>query len=124
MTNFQLCIILLTVSVSACAQLLLKLGMKEIDTANGMLSNGISSLLHVIFSPLVFSGLTVYGLSTIAWLWVLSKVDLSIAYPFLGISFIFTLLFGVFLLDEELSAYKLIGTLMIVMGCFLVAKAA
>ena len=124
MTNFQLCIILLTVSVSACAQLLLKLGMKEIDTANGMLSNGISSLLHVIFSPLVLSGLTVYGLSTIAWLWVLSKVDLSIAYPFLGISFIFTLLFGVFLLDEELSAYKLIGTLMIVMGCFLVAKAA
>jgi multidrug transporter EmrE-like cation transporter len=49
---------------------------------------------------------------------------LSIAYPFLGISFIFTLLFGVFLLDEELSAHKLIGTLMIVMGCFLVAKAA
>ncbi|MFT6221444.1 MAG: drug/metabolite transporter (DMT)-like permease [Candidatus Endobugula sp.] len=124
MTKFQLCIILLTVSVSACAQLLLKLGMKEIDTANGILSNGITSLLHVIFSPLVFSGLTIYGLSTLAWLWILSKVDLSIAYPFLGISFIFTLLFGVFLLDEELSAYKLIGTLMIVMGCFLVAKAA
>jgi drug/metabolite transporter (DMT)-like permease len=124
MTNFQLCIILLTVSVSACAQLLLKLGMKEIDAANGMLSNGFTSLFQVIFSPLVFSGLTVYGLSTLAWLWVLSKVDLSIAYPFLGISFIFTLLFGVFLLDEELSAYKLIGTLMIVMGCFLVARSA
>jgi hypothetical protein len=83
MTKFQLCIILLTVSVSACAQLLLKLGMKEIDTANGILSNGITSLLHVIFSPLVFSGLTIYGLSTLAWLWILSKVDLSIAYPLL-----------------------------------------
>jgi drug/metabolite transporter (DMT)-like permease len=124
MTNFQLCIILLTVSVSACAQLLLKLGMKGIDPANGILSNGFTSLFHVLFSPLVFSGLVVYGLSTIAWLWVLSKVDLSIAYPFLGISFIFTLLFGVFLLDEELSTYKLAGTFMIVVGCFLVARSA
>jgi drug/metabolite transporter (DMT)-like permease len=112
------------VSVSACAQLLLKLGMKEIGTGNGMFSNGVISLFQVIFSPLVFSGLVVYGLSTIAWLWVLSKVDLSIAYPFLGISFIFTLLFGIFLLGEALSAYKLIGTMMIVIGCFLVARSA
>ncbi|EGG93427.1 Permease of the drug/metabolite transporter (DMT) superfamily [gamma proteobacterium IMCC1989] len=124
MTNFQLGIILLTVSVSACAQLLLKLGMKDLGAANGMLSNGFTSLFHVIFSPLVFSGLVVYGISTLSWLWVLSKVDLSIAYPFLGISFIFTLFFGIFLLDEELSTYKLIGTLMIVVGCFLVAKSA
>ena len=34
------------------------------------------------------------------WLWVLSKVDLSVAYPFVGISFLKTMGFGAFLLNE------------------------
>jgi len=58
------------------------------------------------------------------WLWVLSKVDLSIAYPFVGISFIFTLIFGVMFLNESANTYKIIGTLMITAGCFFVAKSA
>ena len=85
-------------------------------------TTGLLSILQALFSPLVFSGLFIYGVSVLAWLWVLSKVDLSIAYPFVGISFIFTLLFGIFLLNESLNSYKIIGTLMIATGCFLVAK--
>ena len=123
MTNLQLVVILITVFMSACAQLLLKLGMNKAESGGGLFDDGIQSLLQTIFSPFVFGGLTIYALSVLAWLWVLSKVDLSIAYPFVGISFIFTLLFGIFLLDESLSIYKVIGTLMIAVGCFFVAKA-
>ena len=122
MTNLQLIVILITVFMSACAQLLLKLGMNKAESGSGLFDNGISSLFQTLFSPLVFSGLAVYAVSVLAWLWVLSKVDLSIAYPFVGISFIFTLLFGIFLLDESLNAFKIIGTLMIAVGCFFVAK--
>ena len=124
MTYLQFFVILLTVFMSACAQLLLKLGMNKV-TANGSLfDNGFISLLQAIFSPLVFGGIFIYGASVLVWLWVLSKVDLSVAYPFVGVSFIFTLLFGVFLLDEPLNIYKVIGTLMIACGCFFVVKSA
>lgn len=122
MSHFQLAIILITVSLSAFAQLLFKLGMDKLNQENIEFTRSIYSVLHALFSPLVFSGLIVYGVSVIAWLWVLSKVDLSIAYPFVGISFIFTLLMGIFLLNESLNGYKIAGTVMIAVGCFLVSK--
>ena len=122
MTYLQILIILLTVFLSACAQFLLKLGMNKVAIAGGLFDNGINSMAQAVFSPLVFSGLCIYGLSVLAWLWILSKVELSVAYPFVGISFIFTLLFGVILLDESLNLYKISGTFLIVSGCLLVAK--
>jgi len=124
MTQIQLLVILLTVFMSACAQLLLKLGMDKVENNGGLLSDGIMSLIQTLFTPLVFLGICVYGMSVLVWLWVLSKVDLSIAYPFVGISFIFTLLFGVLFLNESANTYKVIGTLMITTGCFFVAKSA
>ncbi|MGH1487476.1 MAG: EamA family transporter [Cellvibrionaceae bacterium] len=124
MSYLQFFVILITVFMSACAQLLLKLGMNKVEEKGGLFEHGIMSLVQAVFSPLVFSGIFVYGISVLVWLWVLSKVDLSIAYPFVGVSFIFTLLFGVFLLDESLNVYKIIGTLMIAFGCFFIVKSA
>jgi drug/metabolite transporter (DMT)-like permease len=124
MTYLQLSIILVTVFLSACAQVLLKLGMNNVESNGGLLDEGAISLFKALFSPLVFSGIFIYGVSILAWLWVLSKVDLSVAYPFVGVSFVFTFLFGVFILGESFAAYKVIGTLLIILGCFLVAKSA
>jgi len=40
MTQIQLLVILLTVFMSACAQLLLKLGMEKVEDSGGLLNNG------------------------------------------------------------------------------------
>ena len=119
MSYFQLSVILITVFMSACAQLFLKMGMNKATLSGGFFDNGVWSFIQLLYTPLVFFGGLVYMLSFIAWLWVLSKVELSLAYPFVGISFVFTLIFGVFILGESINTYKVIGTLMIVMGCFL-----
>ncbi len=124
MTYLQLLVILITVFMSACAQLLLKLGMDKIEVSGGFLSNGMSSLFQAVLSPMVFAGIFIYGVSVLVWLWVLSKVDLSIAYPFVGVSFIFTLIFGVLFLQESLNVYKLLGTVLIASGCFFIVKSA
>jgi len=83
---------------------------------------GKSILLAVASSPLVWTGLTIYGLSVAVWLWILSKVDLSLAYPFVGVSFIVVMLFGVFLLNETVTPLRMIGTLLIAVGCVMVAR--
>lgn len=124
MTYLQLCVILVTVFMSACAQLLLKSGMNRVEASGGLWADGAMSLLAALLSPFVLGGLLIYGVSVLAWLWVLSKVDLSVAYPFVGMSFIFTFVFGVFLLGESVNLYKVIGTLMIILGCFFVVKSA
>jgi len=56
------------------------------------------------------------------WLWGLSRFDLGLSYPFVGLSFVFTLAFGYALLGESVNGWRLAGTIFIVIGCAFVAK--
>ncbi len=89
------------------------------------MQSGVSdALIAAALSPLIWLGLIIYVVSVGMWLWVLSKVDLSVAYPFVGVSFLVTMLFGAFLLNENVTPIRIIGTLLIVGGCILVGKSA
>lgn len=123
--NFQtLFLILVTVTLSACGQLALKMGVSKPSVENAMQSGIYETILAALTSPLIWLGLAIYGLSVALWLWVLAKVDLSVAYPFVGVSFLVTMLFGVFILSENVTATRIIGTILIFTGCVLVARSA
>lgn len=117
-------LILLTVTLSACAQLALKLGVAKPNMETAMQSGVVDALIAASMSPLIWVGLLIYGLSVTMWLWVLSKVDLSVAYPFVGISFLVTMGFGAFLLNENVTPIRILGTILIASGCLLVGKSA
>lgn len=124
MSVLELTIILVTVSLSAFAQLALKVGVSSPAMESAMKSGGMELFTSTITSPLIWVGLTIYGLSVVMWLWVLSKVELSVAYPFVGVSFLLTMVFGVFLLNEAVTPTRIFGTIFIVMGCVMVARTA
>jgi len=124
MSYLVLGLILLTVTLSACAQLALKLGVSKPKMANAMQTGIADALITAATSPLIWSGLIIYVLSVAMWLWVLSKVDLSVAYPFVGVSFLVTLAFGTLLLGENVTPMRIIGTLFITVGCVLVGRSA
>ena len=117
-------LILLTVTLSACAQLSLKLGVAKPNMETAIQSGVVDALIAASMSPLIWVGLLIYGLSVTIWLWVLSKVDLSVAYPFVGISFLVTMGFGAFLLNENVTPIRILGTILIASGCLLVGKSA
>ena len=52
----------------------------------------IGELVHLVFQPIVFSGLILYVVSTILWLLALSKTTLNFAYPFTALTFILVML--------------------------------
>ncbi len=122
MSLSTLVLILATVTASACAQLALKLGMSSPAVVTALPQGGKALISAVALSPLVWVGLAIYGSSVAVWLWVLSKVDLSLAYPFVGISFIVVMMFGAFVLNETVSPLRFLGTILIVAGCILVAR--
>ncbi len=124
MTHLLLGLILLTVTLSACAQLALKLGVAKPPMEEALQGSIVDALFAAMTSPLIWSGLLIYGLSVAMWLWVLSKVDLSVAYPFVGVSFLVTMAFGALLLDEGVTPLRIVGTLLIAGGCILVGKSA
>ncbi len=115
-------LILLTVTLSACAQLALKLGVSDPQVQSSFQGSIADALIAAALSPFIWLGLIIYVVSVGMWLWVLSKVDLSVAYPFVGVSFLVTMSFGIFILNENVTPIRIIGTLFIAGGCILVGK--
>ncbi|MGK0324057.1 MAG: multidrug transporter EmrE-like cation transporter [Psychroserpens sp.] len=112
-----LCSILLSVS----AQILLKHGMSDLGIEKAFQSSTFNGLLFMATHISIIGGLFTYVASAGAWLYVLSKVDVSKAYPFVGLGFVLTMLFAHFFLNEPISLLKVTGTFLIVAGVFLVS---
>lgn len=69
--------------------------------------------------PIIF-GIFLYALSFILWLVILSKVNVSIAYPVtIGLTLVFTLVGARIFLQEAVSIRGMLGISMIIVGIFL-----
>ncbi len=119
--NFLL--ILVGVLLNTVAQLCLKKGMMIIGNVS-LDVNAIMVMIHrAAVNIYVISGMVCYVLSFCVWLIVLSKVDVSLAYPLLSIGYIVTAIIGCYFMGEPLSIYKVIGIGTICLGTGLLFKA-
>lgn len=115
-------LILFTVLTNFLSQIMLKKGMTQIEISALKADAILKAAPIIIFNFFVMGGLFVMVISMACHLLVLSKVDISYAYPFLGLSFVLVTVWGHFVLSEPLSMYKAIGVLLIVCGVALIAK--
>lgn len=114
-------LILLSTAFGVAGQTALKLGVSQPGVAEN--ATGVVSIIGLIFkSPLMMLGLVFYGLGALAWIAVLSRLDLSVAYPFLALNFVLVTLSGRFLLGETVPPLRWLGILVIIAGILLVAK--
>lgn len=116
--------VLTSVVLSALAQITMKFGMSR-PTVQSVFhgSDRIDLIWTVGTSPGVLGGLALYVLSVVFWLTVLARLDVSQAYPFVGLGFLITMTFGFLFLGEPLGLQKVVGTALVAAGVFLVAKA-
>ena len=122
MTAKLFLLIFASVGLSALAQLALKTGTGAARAPHVVGVGG--EVMALAQNPLIWSGLILYGLGALLWLFVLGRVPLSVAYPFVGMGFILTMAAGFLVLGEDLSAARIGGTLLIATGCVLVARSA
>jgi multidrug transporter EmrE-like cation transporter len=119
-----LLLVLLSVLLSAAAQILLKLGMSSPAVQTALAAPfGPPALLAIATSPMVVGGLAAFGLSAVVWLFVLSKIDVSYAYPCVALGIVLTVLAGHFLLGEPISVGRIVGVAVIIAGVVIVAAA-
>ncbi len=117
-----LSLILVSVMMSAAAQIALKHGMSSPAVQAGLAAGLSQALPSVASNPFVVLGFSLYGLGAILWLGVLARIDVSQAYPFVGLGFLLTMAFGVLLLGETLTPLRLFGTCLVALGVLLVAR--
>ena len=69
------------------------------------------------------SGLSMIA-ATIIWFYILKNNEFSLAYPLIGISYIFGMLAAIFFLHETVSLTRWIGVLLIMLGVAFLAKSS
>jgi multidrug transporter EmrE-like cation transporter len=118
----ELALILTSVALSSGSQILLKIGMTS-DAVLSSLKTGspVQVCQAVLTSPPVLTGLASFGVSAVFWLFVLSRVPLSLAFPFISLGIVVSVLAGFFLLGEPIPIGRIAGTGCIVLGICLVA---
>lgn len=115
-------LVLSGVLLNAIAQLLLKSGTNVLGDIN-FHSGKIIQLAFKVFTEYhIFAGIICYVVSLGLWIMVLSKLDVSIAYPMLSIGYVINAIAAWYLFGEVLSAQKLSGIFIIIVGVVFVAR--
>ncbi len=117
-----LIIAIISIALSVAAQFSLKAGMSGAEI-KAVLAHplGLRSLFAILTEKYVFLGFLLYGLGAIIWLGVLSKWDVSKAYPLVGMGFVFTVGIG-FMVGEGVTFNRVAGVALICAGVFLVGR--
>jgi drug/metabolite transporter (DMT)-like permease len=81
-----------------------------------------ASLFSLFTHIETWAGLVVYGLSSVCWLWVLSRAPLSFAYPILSLTFPIVVGASAILFSELIPPLRWVGVGMIMVGVSLLAR--
>jgi len=79
-----------------------------------------SGLRGALCAPLLYGALALYGLATLMWVWILSRVPLSQAYPWVAFGTVLVSLLGWCVFGERLVPTFWIGMMLIVAGLLVI----
>ena len=111
-----------TIGLTVYGQLILKWRIRDFGALPAEPFEKLKFLVYLLFDPAIFSGFVAAFLASLAWMAAMTKFDLSHAYPFMSLTFVFVLLLSGWLLSESLSVPKVVGVALIVVGTVVAAR--
>jgi multidrug transporter EmrE-like cation transporter len=113
--------VLFVSAVGVTGQLLLRKGLSKYNDIQ--FEGFITKLISIVFQPVVILALFCYGFGLIAYLFLLSKLEITSVYPITtSLTFGGITMFGYFLLGESLTWPKIVGIVLIVTGIILIDR--
>ncbi|RUR83318.1 EamA family transporter [Chlorogloeopsis fritschii PCC 9212] len=118
MTPQEFVLLLMSVLASVAGQFFLKAGALKLGRVN--IANTINHILSIVTIPELLLGLTCYALGALAYILLLTRVNLSVAGPSISLVYVFSVLLGYFIFREAIPLVRLAGLSFIVLGVILV----
>lgn len=114
-------VLISVVLLAVAAHVLLKMGLNQLGPIGfEQMSDPVSLVLKTVSNSFLVSALPLYGASLVAWSVVLSRMQLSVAYPALSLTYIVIPFVSWLLLNEPISLIHWVGILVVAIGVFLV----
>jgi drug/metabolite transporter (DMT)-like permease len=76
----------------------------------------LDGFLAVVRAPALYVALSVYGVSTLLWIWILSRIPLSQAYPWVAVGLGVVPLLAWFVFNERLGPAYWVGIGFVIVG--------
>lgn len=113
-------LILSSVFLNCLAQVFMRKGMLIVGQLN--LAEFLDSLPQMLVNVWLWLALLCYTVSLIVWMIVLSKVEVSLAYPLSSVGYVITLFIGYIWMNEGIDFYKILGIFIIILGVIILSR--
>jgi len=112
-------ILIFAIFFNAFANILIKIGMVKVGRTEGW----IKLLAKAVAQPALLGGILSFALALIAYSLVLTRMNLSIAYPIMiSMGLIIVVFASHFLLNEAITPLQIAGFVLIIAGVWMVAR--
>ena len=116
-------LILVSICFAVAGQLLLKTGMNQLgDLQASMSESAVRFVVTFVTTPSILAGFACYGFGAIFWVIVLSRVELSFAYPMLALMYVIIPLSAKFFLNEDIAPGRWLGIAIVIVGVAILAR--
>lgn len=116
--------IFLTIAFTVYGQLVLKWRMNMKGQLPVAFTDKIQFMMHAYLDPWVISGFVVAFMASLTWAMAMTKFQLSQAYPFMSLSYVIVFALSVFLFNEEVNLYKIIGCALVLLGIIIIGRSS
>ncbi len=111
----------LAIVLNVCGHLFLKAGMNKLGAIS--VDQLVVGFTRIFTTPFVILGLVSYVSSVAMYMVVLSKVDVSYAYPLMmGVGYVMIVLFSWQIFGEPFSTFKWLGIVLVLIGVSLLGR--
>jgi drug/metabolite transporter (DMT)-like permease len=120
---FAVMLLVICIFAGAAGQVVWKHGMSTIDRINS--TDDLlrwKTIFNIFINKYIIIGIILYVSVFLLWLAAMSTLEISFMYPMLSLAYILTSAMASIFLGEDITSIRWIGTVLVVFGCFLIAK--
>jgi multidrug transporter EmrE-like cation transporter len=90
----------------------------------GHVGSQAAGVSFILMQPTLYAALTIYALSTVLWIWILTRVPLMQAYPWVAVGVAIVPVLGHYLFGERVAPAFWAGIVLMLMGLLLTQSAS
>lgn len=115
-------LLLIAIVMSTTGELLLKRGVNAVGVLSLAPADIVPTLMETFSNPFVLAGFALIFGGSIFWLAVISRVDLSWAYPMLSLGYVLVVVNSWLFLNEQVTPVRVAGVAIICLGVAIVGR--
>lgn len=115
-------LVALTVMLTVYGQLIVKWRVLRAGPLPADLTKKAVFLTGLLFDPWVISSMLAALLAALSWMAAMTRLELSYAYPFMSLAFVFVLILSAVIFHEAVTTPKVVGMVLVIVGLAIASR--